>query len=96
MAEETNVKKADKAAAPSTAKVAVKKTDEKQGIFKRIGKWFRDMKSELKKVVWPTPKQTAKGTLVAVVMIVVCAVVLWAFDTAASSAIEALMNIFAG
>ena len=33
-----------KTAAPATAKVAVKKTDEKQGIFKRIVKWFRDMK----------------------------------------------------
>jgi len=96
MAEEKNVKKSEKAAAPATAKVAVKKTDEKLGFFKRIGKWFRDMKSELKKVVWPTPKQTAKATLVAIVMIVVCAVVLWGFDTAASAAVEALINIFAG
>jgi len=96
MADEKNVKKAEKAAAPATAKVAVKKTDEKLGFFQRVGKWFRDMKSELKKVVWPTPKQTAKGSLVAIVMIVVCAVVLWGFDTAASSVIEALMSIFAG
>ena len=96
MAEEKNVKKPEKTAAPATAKVAVKKTDEKLGFFQRVGKWFRDMKSELKKVVWPTPKQTAKGTLVAIVMIVVCAVVLWGFDTAASAAVEALMSIFAG
>ena len=96
MAEEKNTKKADKAAAPATAKVAVKKSDEKLSFFKRVGKWFRDMRSELKKVVWPTPKQTIKGSLVAIVMIVVCAVVLWGFDTAASSAIEALMSIFAG
>ena len=26
------------------------------------GKWFREMKSELKKVVWPTGKDTAKNT----------------------------------
>ena len=96
MAEEKNTKKSEKAAAPATAKVAVKKTDEKLGFFKRIGKWFRDMKSELKKVVWPTPKQTAKGTLVAIVMMLICAAVLWGFDTAASSAVEALMSIFAG
>ena len=84
-----------KTAAPATAKVAVKKTDEKQGIFKRIVKWFRDMKSELKKVVWPTPKQTAKGSLVAIVMMVVCAVVLWGFDSAAQAVVKALINIFA-
>ncbi len=96
MAEEKEVKKADKAAAPATAKVAVKKSDEKVGVFKRIAKWFRDMKSELKKVVWPTPKQTFKGTLVAVVMIVICAVVLWGFDTAASYVVETLVSIFKG
>ncbi len=82
-------------AAPSTAKEAVKKTDEKLGFFKRVGKWFRDMKSELKKVVWPTPKQTAKGTAVAIVMMVLCAIVLWGFDSAAQAAVKALINIFA-
>ncbi len=40
-----------------TSTEAVKKVDKKLPFFKRIGKWFRDMKSELKKVVWPTPKQ---------------------------------------
>ena len=39
-----------------TSTEAVKKVDKKLPFFKRIGKWFRDMKSELKKVVWPTPK----------------------------------------
>ena len=34
-----------------TSTEAVKKVDKKLPFFKRIGKWFRDMKSELKKVV---------------------------------------------
>ena len=84
-----------KNAAPSTAKEAVKKTDEKISFFKRVKKWFRDMRSELKKVVWPTPKQTAKGTAVAIVMMVLCAIVLWGFDSAAQAAVKALINIFA-
>ena len=84
-----------KNAAPSTAKEAVKKTDEKLSFFKRVRKWFRDMRSELKKVVWPTPKQTAKGTVVAIVMMVLCAIVLWGFDSAAQAAVKALINIFA-
>ena len=82
-----------KAAAPQ--KVAVKKTGEKLKFTQRVKKWFRDMKSELKKVVWPTPKQTAKNTMVALVMIVVCAVVLWGFDSAAQATVKALINIFA-
>ena len=84
----------EKKAAPQQ-KVAVKKTDEKLKFFQRVKKWFRDMKSELKKVVWPTPKQTAKNTMVALVMIVVCAVVLWGFDSAAQATVKALINIFA-
>ena len=81
--------------APATAKTAVKNTDQKPGFFKRVGKWFRDMKSELKKVVWPTPKQTAKNTGVAVCMIAVCAVVIWLFDSAAQAVVKALVDIFA-
>ena len=71
----------------------------KQNWFKRtwgrIRKYFRELRSELKKVVWPTPKQTAKNTLVAVVMIVICAVVLWGFDSAAQATVRALIDIFA-
>ncbi len=91
MAEE----KKNAAAAPATAKVAVKKSDEKLSFVERVKKWFRDMKSELKKVVWPTPKQTAKSSVVAIAMIVVCAIVLWGFDSAAQAVVKALINIFA-
>ena len=83
----------EKKAAPQ--KVAVKKTTEKLGFFQRVKKWFRDMKSELKKVVWPTPKQTAKSTGVALIVIAVCAVVLWGFDSVADATVKALINIFA-
>lgn len=84
-----------KAAPAPAAKVAVKKTNEKLGFFARVKKWFREMKSELKKVVWPTAKQTANNTLVAVVVMLVSAVVLWGFDSAAQAAVRALIDIFA-
>ena len=84
-----------KAAPAPTAKVAAKRANEKLGFFARIKKWFRVMKSELKKVVWPTAKQTTNSTIVAVVVMVGAAVVLWAFDTAADAAVKALINIFA-
>ena len=83
----------EKKAAPQ--KVAVKKTDEKLSFVQRVKKWFRDMKSELKKVVWPTPKQTAKNTGVALVVIIICAIVLWGFDSAAQATVRALIDIFA-
>ena len=76
-----------------TSTEAVKKVDKKLPFFKRIGKWFRDMKSELKKVVWPTPKQFGKNTLVALVFMAAAALVLWGFDSLAKAAVEALITL---
>lgn len=72
---------------------AVKKEDKKLGFFKRIGKWFREMKSELKKVVWPTPKQLVNNTGIALVVMAVAAVILWGFDWVASNAVQAIIRL---
>ena len=80
-------------AAPAKAVTAVKKDDTKPGFFKRVAKWFREMKSELKKVVWPTPKQLFNNTLVSVIVMVASAIVLWGFDMLASGLVHALINI---
>lgn len=70
-----------------------KPKEKKPGIFARIAKWFREMKSELKKVVWPTPKQFGKNTLVALVVMAAAALVLWGFDSLAKAAVEALITL---
>ena len=88
MAEEKKV-----TAAPAKAVTAVKKDDTKPGFFKRVAKWFREMKSELKKVVWPTGKQLFNNTLISVVVMVASAIVLWGFDMLASGLVHALINI---
>ena len=80
-------------AAPAKAVTAVKKDDTKPGFFKRVAKWFREMKSELKKVVWPTGKQLFNNTLVSVVVMIASAIVLWGFDMLASGLAHALINI---
>ena len=88
MAEEKKV-----SAAPAKAVTAVKKDDAKPGFFKRVAKWFREMKSELKKVVWPTGKQLFNNTLISVVVMVASAIVLWGFDMLASGLVHALINL---
>ena len=80
-------------AAPAKAVTAVKKDDAKPGFFKRVAKWFREMKSELKKVVWPTGKQLFNNTLISVIVMVASAIVLWGFDMLASGLVHALINI---
>lgn len=84
-----------KNAAPTKAVTAVKKEDTKPGLFKRIGKWFREMKSELKKVVWPSRKTIVHNSLIALGVMAVSAVVLWGFDEIAQLLIKAIF-ILAG
>ena len=89
MAEEKKV-----STAPAKAVTAVKKDDAKPGFFARVGKWFREMKSELKKVIWPTPKTLFNNTAISVGVMLASAVVLWCFDELAQMLVRALFTIF--
>ena len=56
----------------------------------RIARWFREMRSELKKVVWPTPKQIINNTLVSLSVMVASAIVIWAVDQAGGQIFQAI------
>ncbi len=88
MAEEKKV-----STAPAKAVTAVKKDEAKPGFFKRVAKWFREMKSELKKVIWPTGKVLAKNSLISVCVMLASAVVLWGFDQLAQMLVRALFTL---
>ena len=47
---------------------------------KSRGAWFREMKSELKKVTWPTRDEVTSFTMVVVVALLVISIFLWAVD----------------
>ena len=79
--------------APAKAVTAVKKDDKKPGLFKRIAKWFREMKSELKKVVWPTGKQLAKNTGISLAVMIASAIVIWGFDQLAQFLVRSLLTL---
>ena len=66
----------------------------KVGIFARITKWMRELKSELKKVQWPTTKQTVNNTIIVIVCVLVVGLFIWVFDALASSVIGAIINLF--
>ena len=71
-----------------------KKSDKnaKPGFFARVGKWLRDMKSELKKVQWPTRKQTINNTLIVIACVIVGGVIIGLFDLVAQQAISLLLG----
>ena len=49
--------------------------------FARVADYFKGVVSELKKVVWPTKKETYKYTLVVIVVCAAFAVLFWVLDT---------------
>ena len=59
------------------------------------GKWFREMKSELKKVVWPDGKTTAKNTGTVILCSLGVGVFIWVFDAVAVLAVNTLVSLFA-
>lgn len=50
--------------------------------FARIAEYFKGVGAELKKVAWPTKKDTYKYTLVVIVICIAFAILFWVLDTA--------------
>lgn len=73
-AQEKKAKKADssKKKTPFMAKV--------KGFFGGIAKYFKDTKSELKKVVWPSKKDVKTNTVTVIIVVAIAAVVLILLD----------------
>ncbi len=69
---------------------------EKKNIFARvfgaIGKFFRDLLAEVKKVVWPSKKQVLNNTAVVLAVCVVCGVVLFGIDSVFAFLIRLLVR----
>jgi len=78
---------------PETKKAPAKK-NQKPGLFARIARWFREMRSELKKVSWPTGKATLKNVGTVILCVLIVGVVIWLFDWLIHAVIQALLNLF--
>lgn len=57
-----------------------KPAQKKDGFLKKTSRFFKDLKSEMKKVVWPTKKQVLNNTGVAFVMMASVGIVIWVLD----------------
>ena len=51
-------------------------TAKKPNIFQRWARSFKDMRGEMKKVVWPTKKQVINNTLIVLAVVLISAVVI--------------------
>ena len=67
-------------------------SEKKPGFFARIGRSFRDMRGELKKVVWPNKKQIVNNTLIVIAFVAVCAVFVGGLDAILSLIVRLVLR----
>ena len=58
------------------------------------GLWFREMKSELKKVVLPNKQTVAKNTGTVLLCSLVIGACIWIFDFVAINAVDLILHVF--
>ena len=58
------------------------------------GRWFREMKSELKKVVWPNKKTVLKNTGIVLLCSLIIGACIWIFDGVLASIVQMILSVF--
>ena len=61
-----------------------------------ISKWFREMKSELKKVVWPTKSQMINNTVIVLVSVLIVGIFIWVFDAVGGVVVNGIITLIKG
>ena len=75
------------------AEIEKKDKQSKPGIFARASKWLPELKVELKKVQWPSKKQTINNTAIVIACVIVVGLFIWIFDFIAGGAIKGLISL---
>ncbi|WP_040197833.1 preprotein translocase subunit SecE [Candidatus Soleaferrea massiliensis] len=61
-------------------------------IASKIGRSFKDLRGEVKKVVWPTKKQVVNNTIVVLVTMLAVGIVIWLLDFGMSTLVSAFLQ----
>lgn len=69
-----------------------KDKDKKPGLVDRAKRSLRDMKGEIKKVVWPTKKQVLNNTGIVLVVVAIAGVAVGCFDFVLKLAVDFLLR----
>jgi preprotein translocase subunit SecE len=54
---------------------------EKTGFFSRIGQRIKDIRAEVKRIVWPSKEQVKNNTFVVIVVSLIAALIVFGLDT---------------
>lgn len=55
--------------------------------------FLRDARTEVRKVVWPTRRETAQTTLIVIVVVTAVAIILWLFDAFLAWAMRLFLGV---
>jgi len=83
--------KSAKKKAKTPAKSSGKSKDQKKQPNK-VAKYFKDLRSEFKKVVWPTKQQVMNNTSVVLVTILIIGAFVGGFDTLLGYLLKLILN----
>jgi len=60
--------------------------------IQKITQFIKEAKAELKKVTWPTPKQTMASTTVVIILVFVLSIILGVFDFVLAKAVKLILG----
>jgi preprotein translocase subunit SecE len=60
---------------------------------KSIVKFFKEVRNELKKVIWPNRTQLTKSTVTVLMSCLVIGIIIWVFDFILTYGVEKLFNL---
>ncbi len=89
----SNETRAEKAVAAAKAKAAANSKAKAKGKKRGPAQYFRELKAELKKVVWPSRKQVLNNTGVVLTLMILVGVFLAGIDLSVGAIIELLFKI---
>jgi len=64
----------------------------KKGFFARVKDYFKGVSAEMKKVAWPSKKDTYKYTLVVIAVCAAFALLFWVLDTGFLAVLELIVG----
>ena len=73
--------------------LVAKASKDKKTICQRISLFFRDNKSEVKKIIWPGPRDVVKNTVTVLVMCLIIGALIWVVDFGLGKLLELIADL---
>jgi preprotein translocase subunit SecE len=68
----------------------------REGFFSRVGTFWRDVRSELRRVTWPTARDVQNTTIITIIAVAFFAAYLWATDQVFAKMLGGLTKLLGG